>query len=115
MLEGQYSAIFFEADPKTGALGNAFSSGVIEFRDGNIFGGDSGYYYLGTYEMDGVKFEATVEVAPHRAQSLHGSAFGVRGCTLSIRGHVNAVSVLAGGNIRSSGEPFQIRLTRIVG
>lgn len=114
MLEGQYSAIFFEADPKTGLVGNAFASGVIDFRDGKIFGGDNGYHYSGTYQMDENRFSAEVSVTPYVPQPLHGSLFGVRGCSLDIKGNVNSAGVDCGGNIRSSGEPFQIRLTRIV-
>ncbi len=116
MLEGQYSAIFFEADPNSGLPGKEFARGVVEFRDGKVFGGDSGYQYLGSYEMlDEIRFSGSITVTPHTAQRLSGSAFGVRGSTLDIRGSADHVSVRCGGEIRTLGQPFHVKLTRIVG
>lgn len=114
MIDGQYTAIFFEADPTRGVYGDKMASGVIEFRDGAVFGGDSGYHYSGSYVMSENRFDMTVDVVPHQSQPLHGSSFGVRGCTLDISGNINAAGVAAGGKIRSQGKPFHIRLTRIV-
>jgi|GEM_PF-1801471 len=116
MLEGRYSAIFFEADPQTGWLGDVFARGVIEFSGGKIFGGDSGYHYQGTYEMvDQTRYNASIKVAPHTAQPLQDSPFGPRGTTLDVRGATNHGSVSCGREIRTLGQPFQIKLTRIVG
>jgi hypothetical protein len=116
MLEGQYSAIFFEADPKLATPGREFGRGVVEFREGKVFGGDSGYQYLGSYELlDETGFSGSITVAPHTAQRLHGSAFGARGSTLDIRGSADRVGVRCGGEIRTLGKPFHIKLTRIVG
>lgn len=116
MLEGQYSAIFFEADPKLATPGREFGRGVVEFRERKVFGGDSVYRYIGSYEMiDEARFSASINVAPHAVQLLSDSAFGVRGSTLDIRGTADHVSVRCGGEIRALGKPFQVKLTRIVG
>lgn len=113
MLEARYSAVFFESDQQNGLLGDAFARGVIEFRGGNIFGGDCGYHYQGTYEMvDETKFNASIRIAPHTAQSLHGSPFGPCGTTLAVRGNADHVSISCGGSTLS-GSRVQIRLTKL--
>ena len=116
MLEGQYSAIFFETEPNSATPRKELARGVVQFRDGKVFGGDSVYHYRGSYEMiDETRFSASINVSPHAAQSLSISSFGVSGSTLDIQGSADHVSVRCGGEIRTLGKPFQIKLTRIVG
>ena len=38
------------------------NGGVVVLETGRIFGGDSAYYYLGTFELDGDRFTADVRV-----------------------------------------------------
>jgi hypothetical protein len=52
---------FWTAQFKT-PLGLGF--GVAYFRDGKVFGGDSGYTYLGTYSEDQNRINAVINVAP---------------------------------------------------
>lgn len=41
-----------------------FGGGVVVLQDGKLVGGDGGYYYLGTYQVEGAAFKATIEVSP---------------------------------------------------
>lgn len=41
-----------------------FGGGVVVFENGRLMGGDGGYYYLGTYHLDGRNLQATVEAIP---------------------------------------------------
>lgn len=50
------------------------SAGVVVFETGRLFGGDSGYYYLGTYELNGGRVTGTA-VSQHY-NGPPNSAFG---------------------------------------
>ena len=41
--------------------GPASSAGVVVFESGRIFGGDSCYYYIGNYEVDGMTIHGRVK------------------------------------------------------
>jgi hypothetical protein len=41
-----------------------FGSGVVVLQDGRVMGGDSGYFYTGTYTETGHAFRATIAVTP---------------------------------------------------
>ena len=41
-----------------------FGGGVVVLKDGELKGGDGGYYYLGSFELKGNKFQATIRVFP---------------------------------------------------
>lgn len=57
MLEGLWTAEF-------GSSTGIFGGGVAVFRDGKVWGGDGGYYYLGQYELTDRSFRVTLEVNP---------------------------------------------------
>ena len=58
IIEGLWTAEF-------GSTAGRFGGGVVVFRDGRVMGGDSGYYYLGTYSLvTGNEFRATIDVVP---------------------------------------------------
>jgi hypothetical protein len=44
----------------TGA--NIYGSGVVVLANGKLFGGESGFYYIGTYEADGKVLKARVMI-----------------------------------------------------
>lgn len=46
---------------------NSSGSGIISFRDGCVFGGDSSYYYFGTYELNNDRVKAVVNIKQHSA------------------------------------------------
>ncbi len=47
-----------------GSSTGMFGGGVLVFRDGQIWGGDGSYFYVGEYKLKGKDFEATVKVSP---------------------------------------------------
>lgn len=50
------------------------AAGVVVFETGRLFGGDSGYYYLGTYEVAGGRLSGTATVQHYNGPPT--SAFG---------------------------------------
>lgn len=52
------------------------NGGVALLKDGHVQGGDSGYYYLGDYTVDGSNFAASLSVTKHNPswQSAFGDA-----------------------------------------
>ncbi|RDL51797.1 hypothetical protein BLJAPNOD_02938 [Ensifer sp. M14] len=114
MRQGLYRASFYLTDPRTGLMGDEFGRGVVDIRDGSIRGGDSNYYYAGTYSLDGTKLDATIAVTPHTPRPLGLTPFE-RGATLTIRGTADAVGIRCGGEISTSpGDGIQIGLTWLV-
>ena len=55
--------------------GEWVGSGVIVFKDGKIYGGDSGYYYVGQYAMSGPHLAGRANVIRHdpQAKSMFGT------------------------------------------
>jgi hypothetical protein len=56
-MEGLWTAEF-------GSSVGIFGGGVVVFREGKIMGGDNGYFYLGTYKLNGNTLQATINVEP---------------------------------------------------
>jgi hypothetical protein len=50
------------------------NGGVVVLETGRVFGGDSGYYYLGEYSVDGSKITADIAVVKHNP--AWSNAFG---------------------------------------
>jgi hypothetical protein len=56
-MDGLWTAEF-------GSSAGVYGSGVVVFfQDGRIVGGDSWYFYLGTYQLDGNSLQATIDVS----------------------------------------------------
>ncbi len=90
-MNGFYSVHF------TGPTGPG--DGVVLLLDGNLYGGDSGYIYTGTYTLEGNALRAQVQVQ----QVVPGipSVFGAFGnLTLSLSGN------RAGEVVEGSGNPI---------
>ena len=51
-----------------------WNAGVVVFETNRIFGGDSGYYYVGHYSVKGSQIDAQVKVVRHNPN--WESAFG---------------------------------------
>jgi hypothetical protein len=68
-LDGLWIARFTAAE--------LFGSGVVVFINGKIFGGETGFYYIGTYEMEGAILKARVMIR-HFDRSVP-SGFGIEG------------------------------------
>jgi hypothetical protein len=50
------------------------NGGVVILETARVFGGDSGYYYLGDYSVFGDRFEASVRITKHNP--AWGNVFG---------------------------------------
>lgn len=114
MKQGLYRASFFIVDPRTGMADKEFGRGVVNLRDGLIRGGDSRYYYAGSYQLDGTRLDAEVTVTPHTAQPAWDSPFSL-GAVLTLKGTADHVGIRCGGTISTSpGDRVQIGLTWLV-
>ena len=74
-MEGLWTAEF-------GSSAGIFGGGVAIFKEGKIWGGDGGYFYIGDYQLTGNSFRATIKVSPF----IEGyeSAFKTVGQTLTL-------------------------------
>lgn len=59
------------------AAGQLTGSGVVVFANSKLFGGETGFYYLGSYEADGRIFKARVVV--RNFDPSMPSGFGING------------------------------------
>ena len=107
MLEALWSVQF--ATPEGMAGG-----GVVVFETGRIFGGDTSFYYVGTYEdvkEDGV-LNARVRVRRH-APGLP-SAFGIEDFELKLSGKVQAERFTVMGTVVADPtKQLDVQLTHI--
>jgi hypothetical protein len=62
-IEGLYVVEF--GDVAIGGQTYYCNGGVVVLETNHIFGGDSGYYYLGNYTIKDSQFEATVKIVKH--------------------------------------------------
>ena len=91
MIEGFWTVQF------TGVEG--WGAGVITLMDGQIFGGDSGFLYTGTYNQQGSGFNAHVHVKQY-AETGRGNVMGyVARFDLVLRGGQQGKTVTLTGNI----------------
>lgn len=67
-IDGLWTAEF-------GSTTGIFGGGVAVFRDGEVLGGDSTYYYIGKYTLNGNALEAVLKISPfiQGAQSVFGT------------------------------------------
>ncbi|HSZ61461.1 MAG TPA: GrlR family regulatory protein [Terriglobales bacterium] len=56
---------------------NILGSGVTVFNNGKVFGGETGFYYIGTYEIDGKVVKARVVI--RNFDPAIASGFGIVG------------------------------------
>ena len=62
------------------------NGGVVVLNAGRLFGGDSQYYYLGTYAITGETLQGELQVRHYHGEEI--TAFRVR--TKGFEGHVQA-------------------------
>ncbi|MGJ5034145.1 MULTISPECIES: GrlR family regulatory protein [unclassified Bradyrhizobium] len=78
--------------------------GVMTIQDGNLSGGDSGYYYYGSYQQDGNRVTGKIRVV-HYAGAL-SSAFGpLRELEVSFVGLADDDLIMAQGRALGRGVP----------
>ena len=71
-------------------------AGVIVLRDGRLYGGDSGMYYVGDYTLNGDRFTADVQTDRHTANL--SPVLGVDRARITLTGTYSNDSVEAEGS-----------------
>ena len=87
-------------------------AGVAYFTETEVFGGDSGFKYVGTYKSDGANINADLRVSPHfpGIQTVFGSA---QAFDLKIVGTISGNTMSGrGAASHAPGVPFNVTLTR---
>jgi hypothetical protein len=93
-----------------------FGGGVVIFRDGQLLGGDGGYFYVGNYTLEGNTVRATFKASPFIAgyQSVFKTAH--KDLILTIQGTLTDENhaVAQGSPEDMPNVKFGIKLTRRV-
>ncbi len=88
--------------------------GVVYLKNGKIRGGDSGWYYVGTYEQDGNDFTAKVTIKDHTKHTRITSVFGVDEAEMTLKGTSEGDGVKTKGKSKQAPSvTFQARLERL--
>lgn len=104
MISGLYS-VRFQTPLGAGA-------GVVYAQDGQLWGGDSGIYYRGSFQENGGELTATINVDRHA--SGMNSVFGVDKAAIHLKGRINGTSVSCSGTSpQAPGVAFTAALERI--
>jgi hypothetical protein len=97
-----------------GSSAGIFGGGVAVFRDGQIFGGDSSYYYIGSYALQGNTLAGSVVSFPflEGARSIFNTVG--RPITLDFRGSLTSdgLAVAQGTWREMPGHTFGLKLTK---
>ena len=89
-------------------------SGVVMLNQGSVKGGDSSMYYDGTYQLDGDKFTASMNIATHTNTPGMGSVFGVANAQIDLSGIANATGAnVTGSSPQAPGLNFQAKLSHL--
>jgi hypothetical protein len=90
-------------------------AGVFYARDGRMWGGDAGLYYVGTYEEDSDgNLTATVKTDRHDRNPGIRSVFGVDKVTITLRGKVAGDAAACKGTAAEApGVEFDAVIARI--
>lgn len=78
MRDGLYKVVF---QTPLGA-----GAGVLLLKDGRLWGGDSGMYYVGNYKHEGQKFTGKITVNRHTREAGYPSVFGIDKVTVTLTG-----------------------------
>jgi hypothetical protein len=94
-LDGLWTAEF-------GSTTGISGGGVVVFAGNKILGGDGGYYYEGSFRLEGTRISADVTAHPFDSRSL--SVFSTIGrlMKLSLVGELIGQNILAQGTLQSS-------------
>ena len=87
---------------------NRSGKGVLVFNDGRLLGGDEGYYYSGTYKIDGSQIQGTVNVIRFDPTSI--SVVGnIDQFALSFSGEINDYHLTAAAGVVNNPQ-YKIRI-----
>jgi hypothetical protein len=65
------------------------NGGVAVLKTNRIFGGESGYYYVGTYAVNGSQIEAQVKVVKHNKTWVNAFGDGSQSFNIKMQGTVS--------------------------
>ena len=88
------------------------NGGVVLLKTNQIFGGDSGYYYVGTYAVNDSRFELTARIVKHDPNWIN--AFGDEIGTFNVRMEATVGNGIIEGTMQRLDMPdaaLPIRLT----
>ena len=104
MIEALWSVQFI-------ADNNHYGAGVVVFENCRIFGGDSTYYYVGSYSIkDGV---ISAEVSANHYSGQRNNIVGpVEKVTWVVSGHIAHDTFDVIGNAKETQNKVHVRLTR---
>lgn len=89
--------------------------GVVVLQDGRIQGGDSSSYYVGTYQVDGTRFTAEIQIDRHTLVPVLRPLFGVERARIVIAGDVmEDAAVMSGSSPDAPEVVFEAVLSRLV-
>lgn len=94
------------------ATGVEFGAGVVVLETGRLFGGDSWFYYIGTYNVVGE--DVTCEISVRRHTPGNASVLGKDNSILILRAKFNQEQMLLVGNdAENPAMQFQASIRRI--
>lgn len=89
-------------------------AGTLFVRDGKVWGGDSGMFYVGTVIVDGDKLTAHVDINRHTSNNGIVSVFGIDKAQIRLSGTVSGDDVAAvGTSPQAPGMTFKANLNRL--
>jgi hypothetical protein len=89
-------------------------NGVVYLRDGKLWGGDSGFYYVGAYALEGGKFTASVRISNHTKYEGITSVFGVDSADIEFKGELKPNKIKTRGTSRQApGVTFKADLRKL--
>lgn len=87
---------------------NRSGKGVMVLINGHILGGDEGYYYSGTYQINGQKIHGNVNIIRFDANTI--SVFGdINQFLLTFLGDINDHHLTVAGSVANNSQ-YQIRI-----
>jgi hypothetical protein len=90
-------------------------TGVIVLSNGKALGGDAGYYYTGSYSLNGIQLSGTLSVT-HYYGPLNNVFGPLRSLTLSLSGAVGRDLIIVSGVNEAIPEMLaMVRLRRVQG
>jgi hypothetical protein len=60
-------------------LGTVMAPSIIVLETGRLFGGDTAYFFIGSYEADGHQISGTANVKTHTVHPDLENVFGIKG------------------------------------
>jgi hypothetical protein len=93
-------------------LGEGF--GVVTLKGGELTGGDSMMYYIGTYDQNGETFNASVRASQHSTVPGMSSVFGATNVQINLTGTSTGDSaVMKGSSPQAPGISFSAVMTKL--